>query len=247
VKVPVLGGMKFLGRGVVDAALADGHDITLFNRGQTSPALYPTVETIHGDLTGDLDGLRGGSWDAAVDLDPTQLPRHTRTRAVLRDAAGHYVFVSTISVYSDPSVPLGESSPVEEPPNPEPDEFVPEQYGALKVGSERVVQDVRRRAGGAAHARRAPLPRRPRREPRVGGRPDAARRRRAALDGATAVASGRGLRGNAPGRHLARARCRTPLRPLEETARDTLAWCLEAGEQRPTLTCEKERQLLEAA
>jgi len=33
-------------------------------------------------------------------------------------------------------------------------------------------------------------------------------------------------------------------RPLEETARDTLAWSLEAGEQRPTLTREKERELL---
>jgi 2'-hydroxyisoflavone reductase len=33
-------------------------------------------------------------------------------------------------------------------------------------------------------------------------------------------------------------------RPLEETARDTLAWSLEAGEQRPTLTRERERELL---
>jgi 2'-hydroxyisoflavone reductase len=33
-------------------------------------------------------------------------------------------------------------------------------------------------------------------------------------------------------------------RSLEETARDTLAWSLEAGEQRPTLTRERERQLL---
>jgi len=36
-------------------------------------------------------------------------------------------------------------------------------------------------------------------------------------------------------------------RPLEETARDTLAWSLEAGEQRPTLSREKERELLAGA
>jgi len=36
-------------------------------------------------------------------------------------------------------------------------------------------------------------------------------------------------------------------RPLEETARDTLAWSRDAGEQRPTLTRERERQLLEDA
>jgi 2'-hydroxyisoflavone reductase len=35
-------------------------------------------------------------------------------------------------------------------------------------------------------------------------------------------------------------------RPLEETARDTLAWSLEAGEQRPTLSREKERAILDA-
>ena len=33
-------------------------------------------------------------------------------------------------------------------------------------------------------------------------------------------------------------------RPLEETARDTLAWSLAAGEQRPTLTREKEAEIL---
>jgi 2'-hydroxyisoflavone reductase len=36
-------------------------------------------------------------------------------------------------------------------------------------------------------------------------------------------------------------------RPLEETARDTLAWSLEAGEQRPTLSRERERELLAGA
>ncbi|HVH51396.1 MAG TPA: hypothetical protein VM690_04575, partial [Gaiellaceae bacterium] len=35
--------------------------------------------------------------------------------------------------------------------------------------------------------------------------------------------------------------------PLEETARDTLAWSLEAGEQRPTLTREKEAEILAGA
>ena len=33
-------------------------------------------------------------------------------------------------------------------------------------------------------------------------------------------------------------------RPLEETARDTLAWSIEAGEQRPTLAREREAELV---
>jgi 2'-hydroxyisoflavone reductase len=138
VKLLVLGGTKFLGRGIVDAALASGHEVTLFNRGQTNPELYAEVEKLHGDLAGDLDALSGREWDAAIDLDPTQLPRHTRRRAeALAGSVAHYVFVSTISVYSDPSKPIDESSPVFEPPDTEPDTFDPEQYGALKVGSER--------------------------------------------------------------------------------------------------------------
>jgi len=139
VKLLVFGGTKFLGRGVVEAAGA--HDVTLVNRGRTNPELYPEVERIELDLTGDLEPLRGRQWDAAIDMDPTQLPRHTRRRAEAVDV-GHYVFVSTISVYSDTSQPIDEGSALFDPPDPEPETFDPEQYGGLKVGSERVVLQV---------------------------------------------------------------------------------------------------------
>jgi 2'-hydroxyisoflavone reductase len=36
-------------------------------------------------------------------------------------------------------------------------------------------------------------------------------------------------------------------RPLEETARETLAWSREVGEQRPTLSREREREILAGA
>ena len=39
----VLGGTRFLGRAIVDAALAAGHEVTLFNRGLTNPTLYPRL------------------------------------------------------------------------------------------------------------------------------------------------------------------------------------------------------------
>ena len=131
-KLLVLGGTKFLGRGVVEAALAAGHDVTLFNRGQTNPEDFPETEKLRGDLTGDLDALQGREWDAAIDLDPTQLPRHTRRRAeALAGSVGHYVFVSTISVYSDPSTPIDEGSPLFEPPDPEPEAFDPEHPAGM--------------------------------------------------------------------------------------------------------------------
>ena len=43
-EVLVLGGTKFLGRAFVEAALARGHELTLFNRGETNPDLFPEVE-----------------------------------------------------------------------------------------------------------------------------------------------------------------------------------------------------------
>src|SRR5207248_1550495 len=46
------------------------------------------------------------------------------------------------SVYSDPSRPIDEASPVESPPDPEPEAFEESGYGGLKVGCERAVQDA---------------------------------------------------------------------------------------------------------
>jgi len=53
-RILVLGGTQFLGRHVVDAALDRGHQITMFNRGQTRPELFPDVEKLRGDRDGEL-------------------------------------------------------------------------------------------------------------------------------------------------------------------------------------------------
>jgi len=315
VKLLVFGGTTFLGRGVVEAAGA--HDVTLVNRGRTNPELYAEVERIELDLTGDLEPLRGRHWDAAIDMDPTQLPRHTRRRAEAVDV-GHYVFVSTISVYSDTSQPIDESSALFDPPDPEPETFDPEQYGGLKVGSERVVLQVfgerstivraglivgphdptdrftywpRRLAEGGpvlapgdpqqpvqlidardlgaflvrlavertsgifnATGPADPLTLGETLE-RIGGAD-----RLVWVDDQTLLDAGVGpwmelplwLPGDEYAGLLQADVSRAiaaglTFRPLEETARDTLAWSLEAGEQRPTLSREKERELLAGA
>lgn len=314
-KLLVLGGTKFLGRGVVGAARE--HELTLVNRGETNPDLYPEIEQIHLDLSGDLGSLSGRSWDAAIDMDPTQLPRHTRRRAEELDVE-HYVFVSTISVYSDPSRPIDESSLVLVAPDPEPESFDPEQYGGLKAGSERAILDV---LGDRAAIARAGLivgphdptdrftywPRRLAEGGRVlaPGKPGQpvqlvdvrdlgaflvrlAESRTSGVFNAAGPAEpltlGALLERIAPRADLAWVDDATLLeaavqpwmelplwipgdeavglmqadisralaaglsfRPLEETARDTLAWSLEAGEQRPTLSREKEREILAGA
>jgi 2'-hydroxyisoflavone reductase len=40
-RILVFGGTRFVGRAIVDAALGRGDAVTLFNRGQTNPGLYP--------------------------------------------------------------------------------------------------------------------------------------------------------------------------------------------------------------
>ena len=136
----ILGGTKFLGRAIVDAALDRGHALTLFNRGQTNPDLYPDVEQIHGDRTQDLSALAGRTWDAAVDVS-TFLPHSVRLSIDgLRGGVDRYVYVSSISAYRDQSVPPVEGAPVAELEDPDSESV--EDYGALKAACERLVEEA---------------------------------------------------------------------------------------------------------
>jgi 2'-hydroxyisoflavone reductase len=314
----VLGGTKFLGRHAVDAALTQGHDVTIFTRGETNPDLFPEVERLTGDRDGKLDALRGREWDGVVDTSG-YVPRVVRQSAeLLRDAVGRYVFVSSISVYADPSQPLEESSPLAELEDAA-SENVQEDYGALKAAVERVVTEVYGDRGTNVRAGLIVGPNDPTERftywPRrlaeggdvlapgdpsapvqfvdvrdlgawlvrlaehgPGGNVNATGpaepltmeellERMTAAVGSDAelqwVASERLLEEAVgpwmelplwlPGDEHAgmmRADIRRAVdaglrfRPVEETTRDTLAWSLEAGEQRETLSREKERALL---
>ena len=110
-KLLLLGGPRFLGRAIADAALERGHELTFFNRGTTNPELYPDVERIVGDRTDDLSGLEGREWDAVVDT-CGYLPSVVRASAgALASSGGLYCFVSSISVYADFSLPNDEDEP----------------------------------------------------------------------------------------------------------------------------------------
>ncbi len=108
-KLLLLGGPRFLGRAIVDAALERGHELTFFNRGTTNPELYPEVERIVGDRKEGLDALEGREWDAVVDT-CGYLPRDVRASAEVLAASGLYCFVSSISVYADFSAPTDETA-----------------------------------------------------------------------------------------------------------------------------------------
>ena len=122
--------------------MAHGHDVTLFNRGETNPELFPELEKLQGDRDGDLSALEGREWDAVIDPSG-YVPRVVRASAeLLRGSAGHYVFVSSGSVYAEPYVPgYDESAPTVELEDPASEEVL-RDYGALKAACEEVVRDV---------------------------------------------------------------------------------------------------------
>lgn len=137
----ILGGTVFLGRHLVEAALARGHEVTLFNRGQTNPELFPEVERLVGDRDGDLSALADRGFDAAIDTSG-YVPRVVRASAeLLAGSVDQYAFVSSISVYAGFSkIGLTEEDEVET--LAEESEDVRAHYGALKALCEREVVDV---------------------------------------------------------------------------------------------------------
>lgn len=114
-KLLILGGTGFLGPHVVWDAIEQGHDVTLFNRGQTDPELFADLETIIGDRYTDYAALEaavaaGRTWDGVIDTF-AYVPKVVEDAiAVLEPAIGHYVVVSTMSVYASSDEPNADES-----------------------------------------------------------------------------------------------------------------------------------------
>jgi 2'-hydroxyisoflavone reductase len=143
VRVLILGGTKFLGRAIAEAALARGHELTLFNRGETNPELFPEAERLRGDRTGDLSALGGRTWDAVIDPSG-YVPSVVRASAELLRTSGRYVFVSSISAYADFSTGPDEGSAVAELGDAPIEELTSDysNYGPLKALCEAEVARV---------------------------------------------------------------------------------------------------------
>ncbi|MDQ6612034.1 MAG: epimerase [Gemmatimonadota bacterium] len=140
-RILILGGTGFIGPGEVRYAIERGHDVTLFQRGKTHAELFPKVKKLVGDrnLPNGHDALKGKKFDVVID-NPTTLPQWVKGAGeALKGNVGHYIFVSTISVFNDTSKPVDENGPLFEPGpmdvSPE-DARKGQNYGKLKVRSE---------------------------------------------------------------------------------------------------------------
>jgi 2'-hydroxyisoflavone reductase len=140
VKLLILGGTVFLGRHTAAEALRRGHDVTLFTRGRTKADAFPEAEHLTGDRDGGLEPLRGRTWDAVVDTS-AYVPRIARDSAqLLSGAAGHYTFISSVSVYDGNGLAgTDTTSPVATIDDETTEEITGTSYGPLKALCEREV------------------------------------------------------------------------------------------------------------
>ncbi|HEU4523181.1 MAG TPA: NAD-dependent epimerase/dehydratase family protein, partial [Thermoanaerobaculia bacterium] len=144
-RILILGGTGFIGPHQIRYAVARGHKVSMFNRGKTNPGLFPGVEHLEGDRNGQLDALKNREWDAVID-NPATLPRWVRdTAQLLKEKAGQYVFISTLSVYRDNSkIGMDEADPVIVLEDPTVEQITGATYGGLKA----LAEDEARKAFG---------------------------------------------------------------------------------------------------
>jgi 2'-hydroxyisoflavone reductase len=139
----ILGGTRFLGRHFATAALARGHQVTLFNRGQSPNPFGAEVETRLGERDPErgpgLEALKQGRWDVVVDTSG-YLPRHVlASTELLAGRVEHYVFISSVSAYADLTVRgIDENAPLAILSDPASEDIVA-HYGALKARCEAAV------------------------------------------------------------------------------------------------------------
>ncbi len=147
-KLLILGGTGFIGPNTVKYALARGHEVTILTRGRSATKV-DGVEHLIADREGDLSMLSRRTWDAVLDNNARDYRWVQRSTKALRDATGHYLFVSSISAYKTPAFSYSSAGDVRMVPVDESHErFAPAPtfkdgdeapYGLTKAISENVV------------------------------------------------------------------------------------------------------------
>ncbi len=149
-KVLVLGGTGQTGPHLIEELVRRGHTVTMFNRGNRSEELFPAVECLLGDRQPEAgEGLKsladaiaaGRTWDICIDIWP-QIPKIVENTAVLlRGSVGHYMFVSSISVYVDfATAGADETAAVGSAPDADTTTYTDDLFGPFKAECENRVR-----------------------------------------------------------------------------------------------------------
>ncbi|MPY97148.1 MAG: NAD-dependent epimerase/dehydratase family protein [Actinophytocola sp.] len=144
----VFGGTIFVSKAVAAEAVRRGHDVVCAARGTSGEvpdgATWLRIDREEPDA---LAGLAGERFDAVVDTSIMSHAWVADALAVLGATAGHWTFVSSISVYADEVTPgQRPGAPVVEPRAAHATladrDADPGLYGAIKVASENAVRDA---------------------------------------------------------------------------------------------------------
>lgn len=144
----VLGGTGFLGPHQIEYAVARGHRVTMFNRGNNPGLFGDAVEELTGNrdthIDTGLDTLRGDrNWDVVID-NSGYVPRHVRDSAeLLKDRCRRYLYISTVAVYDfDSGSVFPEDAKLAGLEDPAIEEVNGETYGPLKAACDVAVREI---------------------------------------------------------------------------------------------------------
>lgn len=136
-QILLIGGTKFLGRHIVQAALSRGHELTIFNRGTVQLREQESINKVIGDRDNDIERLGQSKWDAVIDT-CGYIPQSVQISCqFLKTLTDNYTFISTISVYkSFADKDRSEALPLKNLASDG------EEYGSLKAACESTVQST---------------------------------------------------------------------------------------------------------
>ena len=140
-KILLVGGTRFVGRHIAEAALRHGHELTLLHR--TATDLLPDAEHLLADRDGDLAMLSGRGWDATIDVS-AYLPGQVQSiHDALGGRGGRYLVISSTSVYAEPAGPgFDETSPTVPPAAADVADVTNDTFGPLKVSIELLAREL---------------------------------------------------------------------------------------------------------
>jgi nucleoside-diphosphate-sugar epimerase len=133
-RVLVMGGTRFNGLALVYELMKHGHEVTVFNRGQSEAALPYGVKRLYGDRNEHqqlTDELRKHDFDCVQDISGYTLADIQPLYEAFKGRIGHYIFAGSTVIYANTKVlPIRETHPLDEGPNQG-------DYGKNKILAER--------------------------------------------------------------------------------------------------------------
>lgn len=162
-KILIIGGTRFFGYHITNRLLRDGHDVTLFNRGQTPDDFGHKVGRICGDRYDHpsfFERLKDLEFDVVIDMLAFKAEDSRTAIKTFLGRVDHFIHISTAAVYvvtQDYPCPLKEEDfdrPLYPRPSGNPDWWT---YGTNKRNCEEVLRDAHKNQGFPVTMFRLPM------------------------------------------------------------------------------------------